>query len=60
MYKEIILEESTNEKHQKSLSFESFQENFSKLKEVEKGKQRINKENCAEYLQEIENSFLHR
>lgn len=58
LYKEIILEESTNEKHQKSLSFESFQENFSKLKEVEKGKQRINKENCAEYLQEIEKQLL--
>ncbi|WP_294337702.1 hypothetical protein [uncultured Clostridium sp.] len=58
LYKEIILEESTNEKHQKSLSFELFQENFSKLKEVEKGKQRINKENCAEYLQEIEKQLL--
>ena len=58
LYKEIILEESTNERHQKSLSFESFQEIFSKLKEVEKGKQRINKENCAEYLQEIEKQLL--
>ena len=58
LYKEIIPEETANEKRQQSLSFEAFKGYFSKLKEVEQGKQRINKENCAEYLQEIEKQLL--
>lgn len=58
LYKEIIPEETANEKRQQPLSFETFKGYFSKLKEVEQGKQRINKENCAEYLQEIEKQLL--